>query len=137
MRQAVLVGRNNRRAVSPAPPCGTVVPRPCRRRFHRHPPRPARAPWHLVALLIGVSLALIATIWEAQTSELQSRFFGRWSSALSYTIEPRPNPQIAFPARGRSTKIAAIRDSQITATAWKAAAFALQSRLDRRRHWRV
>jgi hypothetical protein len=36
-----------------------------------------------VALLIGVSLALIATIWEAQTSELQSRFFGRWSSALS------------------------------------------------------
>jgi len=36
-----------------------------------------------VALLIGVSLALIATIWEAQTSELQSRFFGHWSSALS------------------------------------------------------
>jgi membrane peptidoglycan carboxypeptidase len=53
-----------------------------------------------VALLIGVSLALIATIWEAQTSELQSRFFGRWSSALSYTIEPRPNPQIAFPDSG-------------------------------------
>jgi hypothetical protein len=94
MRHAVLVGRNNGRAVSPVPPCGTVVPR--QRRFRRHPPRPACAPWRLVALLIGVSLALIATIWEARTSEVQSRFFGRWSSALSSTIEPRPNPQVAF-----------------------------------------
>jgi hypothetical protein len=52
---------------------------------------PARAPWRLVALLIGVSLALIATIWEAQTSELQSRFFGHWSSALScHGIHPHP-----------------------------------------------
>ena len=49
MRQAALVGRNNGRAVGPAPPCGTVVPRPRRRRFRRHPPRPARAPWHLAA----------------------------------------------------------------------------------------
>jgi hypothetical protein len=52
---------------------------------------PARAPWRLVALLIGVSLALIATIWEAQASELQSRFFGHWSSALScHGIHPHP-----------------------------------------------
>jgi len=83
MRQAVLVGRKYGRAVSPAPPSGTVVPRPRPRRFRRHPPRPARALCRLVALLIGVSLALIATIWEAQTSELQSRFFGHWISALS------------------------------------------------------
>ena len=54
-------------------------------------PRPARAPWRLVAVLIGVSLALIATIWEAQTSELQSRFFGHWNSALSCNgIPPHP-----------------------------------------------
>src|SRR5258708_24887450 len=83
MRQAVFVGRNNGRAVGLAPPCGTVVPRPRRRRLRRHPPRPARAPWHLVALLIGVSLTLISTIWQAQISELQSSFFGHWSSALS------------------------------------------------------
>jgi hypothetical protein len=41
--------------------------------------------------LLGVSLALIATTWEAQTSELQSRFFGHWSSALScHGIHPHP-----------------------------------------------
>jgi len=52
---------------------------------------PRGASWRLVALLIGVSLALIATIWEAQTSELQSRFFGHWRSVLSCNgIHPHP-----------------------------------------------
>jgi hypothetical protein len=54
-----------------------------------------------MALLIGVSLVLIATIWEAQTSELQSRFFGHWSSALScngiHPIRSRKTPLHAEP----------------------------------------
>jgi hypothetical protein len=40
-----------------------------------------------LALLIGLALS-VAVIWEAQTSSLQSWFFGRWSATLHYTIEP-------------------------------------------------
>lgn len=113
MRQAALVGRNRAGAVRPAPPGGNVIPFPRRRRFRRHPPYPIRK--YLLALLIGLTLSL--AIWEAQTSSLQSWFFGRWSATLNYTIDAGPTPQMAFPVSGPFdqrrgyTRIPVFRDS--------------------------
>jgi hypothetical protein len=113
VRQAALVGRNRAGAVRPAPPGGNVIPFPRRRRFRRHPPYPIRK--YLLALLIGLTLSL--AIWEAQTSSLQSWFFGRWSATLNYTIDAGPSPQMAFPVSGPFdqrrgyTRIPVFRDS--------------------------
>jgi membrane peptidoglycan carboxypeptidase len=69
-----------------------------------------------LVLLIGLALSVAAT-WEAQTSSLQSWFFGRWNATLHYTIEPGPNPQMAFPVSGPFderrgyTRIPEFRDS--------------------------
>jgi len=97
VRQAAHLGNNRVGAARPAPSGGIVVPFPRRRRFRRHPPYLVR--WYLLALIIGLALSL-AAIWEAQTSGLQSWFFGRWSAKLSYTLAPGPSPQMAFPVSG-------------------------------------
>lgn len=53
-----------------------------------------------VVVLLLCCIVGAAAGWEATSSDLQSWYFHRWSSALTYSVEDAPSPQIAFPRAG-------------------------------------